>query len=436
VDTLPDVRAAPQSSDALEMETAPVQTAPVETAPVELETAPAAVRSPMGIRRAWRRLAALDPHWKYPLAVYGLSRVLYLAIALADTVARRDAHGHHWSLAREVANWDGVWYVAMAAHGYPSHLDPYHYSTLGFFPLYSVVTWALGQAAGIGYVWSGLVVALALGGVTTILVGRLAERWFGRSASRRAVLFFALFPGSIVFSMDYTEGLLLALVAGAMLAVEHRRWLAAGLLAGAATAVGPVAVAILPAALVVSARELHRHGWRDPAARRSLWLPLLAPAGLVAVGTYMWLRLGTPFAVYLTQHNAWGEHSGPLALYFQARTLATTILGTAPGHAPVNLNGVVGLLGAAFLVWGLIQVWRARRSVPATALVWTLGVAFLTVTTDQVPPNPRMLLCAFPMLIVLAARIKGRAYQRLIAVTSVSVVVFSVLTFVSTSLRP
>jgi Gpi18-like mannosyltransferase len=150
--------------------------------------------------------------------------------------------GYHWngSLTAEISNWDGIWYLATAAHGYPSHVDSFHYSTVGFFPLYPILIWALGQALSLGYVWSGLIVSLVFGAVATILIGRLAERWFGPAAGRRTIVFVCLFPGTIVFSMDYIEGLLLTCVAGAMLAVEHRRWLLAGLLAGVATAVGPV----------------------------------------------------------------------------------------------------------------------------------------------------------------------------------------------------
>jgi hypothetical protein len=52
------------------------------------------------------------------------------------------------------------------------------------------------------------------------------------------------------------------------------------------------------------------------------------------------------------------------------------------------------------------------------------------------PPNPRMLLCAFPLLIVLAARTKGRAWRRMIYLTCVALVVLSPLTFTAKLLRP
>jgi hypothetical protein len=400
--------------------------------PATLARVRAAVRQPK-----WSgRLATLDTRWSYPLAVYLLSRVLYLGTALVATLVPQPLFGHHWngSLTAAISNWDGIWYLATAAHGYPSHIDPLHYSTVGFFPLYPILMWALGQALSLGYVWSGLIVSLAFGAVATILIGRLAERWFGPAAGRRTIAFVCLFPGTIVFSMDYTEGLLLTCVAGAMLAVEHRRWLLAGLLAGVATAVGPVAVAILPASVAVCAHELRRGGWRDGNARRSMLMPLLAPLGIVAFGAYLWARVGSPFASFTVQRDAWQNHSGPLALYFRAHGLFEEIFGS--GHGPINPNAVLGLLGAVFLAWGLVHLWRARDSVPVVASVWTVGVAVLTVTSDQVPPNPRMLLCAFPLLIVLAARIEGRAWRRMICVTAAALIVLSPLTFIARVLRP
>ena len=51
---------------------------------------------------------------------------------------------------------------------------------------------------------------------------------------------------------------------------EQRRWLLAGVLAGFSTAVGPVAVAIIPACAAAAGLELWRHGWRDRSARRAL----------------------------------------------------------------------------------------------------------------------------------------------------------------------
>jgi hypothetical protein len=194
--------------------------------------------------------------------------------------------GHRWngSLTAAISNCDGVWYLATAAHGYPSHLDPFHYSTVGFFPLYPILMWALGQALSLGHVWSGLIVSLALGAVATILIGRLAERW---SARRRA-------------------------------------------------------------------------GARSPSS--ACWVLSSSPAG-----------------------------------------------SSTSGAAQLRPRGRVG-------------VDRRRRRAHDNV--------------RQLPPNQRMLLCAFPLLIVLAAQIEGRAWRRMIYLTSATLIVLSPLTFIAKILRP
>src|SRR5262249_14832297 len=180
--------------------------------------------------------------------------------------------------------------------------------------LFPMLIWVIARPfyfVGLGlatsYILAGIIIALVSGAIATVLVGRLAQRWWGEAAARRALLFFCLFPGSIVFSMVYTEGLLLALVAGAILAVERRRWLTAGILAGLATAVGPVATAIIPALAIVALLEIRRHGWRDREARRALLAPVLAPAGLIGFGAFLWIWPGSPVPSYSTPHSRWGR---------------------------------------------------------------------------------------------------------------------------------
>jgi hypothetical protein len=367
---------------------------------------------------------------RWPLTVYLASRVLYLLIALADVVYK------HWSLTAQVSNWDGVWYLALAGHGYPAHVSHLQ-TTLGFFPLYPLLVWLVAHVLFCGYVFAGVLISLLGGLITTVLVQRLAAGWWGEQAGRRASLFFCLFPGSIVFSMVYSEGLMLPLAAGALYALERRRWVLAGVLAACATAVGPVAFAIIPACAAAAFVEVRRRGWRDGQARRALLAPALAPLGAIAFGAFLWIWTGSPFASYTAQRYGWDERSTPLALWHTTKHLWHQIIHLHGLPNPgLNLNYVSGLVGAAFLAWALMLLYRHRRSIPAPAIWWTLGISFLTVTSENVPPNPRMLMCAFPALIVVAYELRGRAFNRLIAISSALLVVMSVISFVGTGLRP
>lgn len=384
------------------------------------------------------RLVALADGLRYPLGVYAISRALYLLIALADLLVRGG------SIAGEVSNWDGKWYLLTVTYGYP-HTIWHLQDTLGFLPLFPMVMWVIARpfyAVGLGlatsYILAGVIIALTTGAIATVLVGRLARRWWGEAAARRAILFFCVFPGSIVFSMIYTEGLLLALVAAAILAVERRHWLTAGILAGLATAVGPVATAIIPAFAIVALREIRRRGWHDREARRALLAPLLAPAGLIGFGAFLWVWTGSPFASYTTQHAAWGwqETSSLAAIPNQAILLFHQIENFSFHHPGINLNVVAGLAGTVFLFYALWRLWNWRSEVSLVALLWTVGVGVLTLTSANVPPNARMLICAFPAVLVVGAEAEGRAQRRLLFWTILLTVAMSMGTFVGNGLRP
>ena len=78
-------------------------------------------------RTKWVRLAY--ERVRFALLVYLGSRVLLLAVAIANGALR------HHALLNELANWDGFWYRSVANIGYPHHVI-HAQTNLGFFPLY------------------------------------------------------------------------------------------------------------------------------------------------------------------------------------------------------------------------------------------------------------------------------------------------------------
>jgi hypothetical protein len=379
-------------------------------------------------RRLWHfdRLAVALERLRWPFAIYLSSRILYLVVALVNSPLRG------WSVRRELSNWDGLWYWRLAGMGYPDHVAHIQ-TTQGFFPLYPMQMWLVQHTLWCSIILAGLLISGVGGFVATVLIQRLSAGWWGEEASRRAVVLFCFFPGSVVFSMVYSEGTLIPLIAGCLLALERRRWLLAGVLAAFATAVGPTAVPIILACAAAALIEIRRRGWRDREARKALIAPLLAPVGIVAFGAFLWAWTGSPFATYYAQHHEWSEKTNPLALVTLVMRLADQVF---PSFHDVNLNYVVGLVGAAFLILGLVLLAKTRPRISAPALVWTFGVAFLAITSENVPPNPRMLITAFPVVLVLAHRVKGRAFTWLVAASVVLLVVTSALTYVHVTLRP
>jgi hypothetical protein len=392
--------------------------------------------------RGWRhwRTTATCQSVRYPLAIYAVSRVLYLLLALTDAAVQNA------NLGRAFRNWDGKWYVLTAEHWYwYPHFSLHsttlarHYTTLGFLPLFPLLQWLIAHTVQMPLIYSGLTLSLVTGAVATVLVTRLAEQWWGQAAARRALLFWCFFPGTVVFSMVYTEGLLISLVAGCLLLLGRKQWVRAGLLAGLATAVGPVAVGAIAACAVASGLEIRRRGWADRPARRSLLAPILSPIGLVAFGIYLWFLTGTPLASFRAQHGAWQETTTPLAIPRVFGSLIHQIfIGGVGHHGPggIDLNGILALLGTAFLIYGFWRMWKARGTVPIPVWVWTGVTALLALTSAKTPPNPRMLICAFPLVLIVGAEHKARAQKWLLVADVACLLVMSWFTYVGIWLRP
>lgn len=358
---------------------------------------------PLPRRTAVQRTAAWLGSGGWPVVIYCCSRLLVLAVAGADVLIT------HRSLGGELSLFDGQWYLKLAAHGYPARAIAGK-STLGFLPLYPLAIQGLSNALDTSLLVAALIISFAGGLIAALLVQRLATYWWGEHTARRAVLAFCLFPGSVVFSMAYSEGLTLPLVLGCLLALRSRRWLVAGLLAGLASAVEPAALMLFPVCLAVALRQVRGLGWRDHQARLSLLAPLLAPAGLGAFAAYLWSRTGTPFASYDAQHTGWhqGDPFTLLSLPIARRLLHHP--SAALGHL-LNLSLWNGVLGSIFLVCALVALYRVRHELTAGVMAWTCGVGVLTLWSVMSLTNARMLLIAFPAVVVWARSLSGRRWR-------------------------
>ena len=407
------------------------------TASASSAVADASVALPRVRRRTRVLSGAMRQELLWISVVYLSARALLILVALLD-----DGLGHH-ALQSQLANWDGLWYRDVANNGYPQHVS-YTQTNLGFFPLFPITISLLSPVLQLiafhdqisAATFSGVFISGAGGLVATVFVHRLADGWWGRDVARRATVLFVVFPGSVVFSMVYSEGLLLPLAAICIWALERKKWLLAGVMAGLGTAVQPVGLVLGVVCASAAGVELWRHGWRSSSFRRSLGATVLSASGAVGFMAFLWVWTGNPFANYIAQHHGWSEKTDPLALVHAATLLAPGFDPSHFNHPTINLNLVVGLIGAVIMAIELVLLWFARRELSLPAIVWTLGITFLAFTSEYVPPNPRLMITAFPMLMLIARYARGRRFATIIAVNVVLLAGLSLLTFAGHSLRP
>jgi len=372
------------------------------------------VRLSVATRRRARPWLSVDARQEllWITTIYLAARGLLLLVAYLN-----GTFGHH-NFLHELANWDGLWYRSVANHGYPDHVS-YAQTNLGFFPLFPLAIYAVEQPVLLltshNAIWAstvaGVLVSGAGGLIATILVHRLAEGWWDRETARRATILFVVFPGAVVFSMVYSEGLLLPAAAGCLYALERRRWVLAGILAGFGTAVQPVGLVLVPVCLFSALLEWRRRGWSLREARRALLAPILSLSGVGAFMAFLWAWTGNPLATYLAQHHGWSETTTPLSLWRMGEKLVDQIDFSHFNQPTINLNLVIGLIGGLVLLMWLVLVYLARREISPEAILWTLGIAFLAYTSSNVPPLPRMLITAFPALMVVGRYVRGRWFR-------------------------
>ena len=397
------------------------------------------VRLSVATRRRARPWLSVDARQEllWITTIYLAARGLLLLVAYLN-----GTFGHH-NFLHELANWDGLWYRSVANHGYPDHVS-YAQTNLGFFPLFPLAIYAVEQPVLLltshNAIWAstvaGVLVSGAGGLIATILVYRLAEGWWDRETARRATILFVVFPGAVVFSMVYSEGLLLPLAAGCLYALERRRWVLAGILAGFGTAVQPVGLVLVPVCLFSALLEWRRRGWSLREARRALLAPILSLSGVGAFMAFLWAWTGNPLATYLAQHHGWSETTTPLSLWRMGEKLVDQIDFSHFNQPTINLNLVIGLIGGLVLLMWLVLVYLARREISPEAILWTLGIAFLAYTSSNVPPLPRMLITAFPALMVVGRYVRGRWFRVIVWGNGVLLAGLSMLTFYGFTLRP
>jgi hypothetical protein len=245
----------------------------------------------------WRPLASwkarghrILPGLWFPLVVFAVWRVASLVVTLRLGGDVETAY-----------NYDGEHYLRILHYGYwnPRPMMPAH----AFFPGVSWLATPLFRLTGSD--------ALTVHTVATVTglgafagVWGAATVWRSEAVARRAVVLFAVFPSTLFLWAFYSEGLFIALGAGAVWADRRgRHGIATACLLGVATtrSIGVLVPLVLVLARVIRQRRVDR--WSVAYAAAGV-------VGLVAVLMVMGVQIGDPFA-WLTVQDDWGREVAP-----------------------------------------------------------------------------------------------------------------------------
>jgi hypothetical protein len=327
------------------------------------------------------------------------------------------------------AQWDSVWFIHIAEHGYDSK------QIAAFFPLYPLLVHGLAEVVRSTIV-AGVLISLAAGAVAAAVLVRIARPLLGREVAGDAVLFVALYPIAYVFTAIYSDGLFLALAAGAFLAAQQRKPLLAGVLGGLACGTRVVGHALLLALVVLLWPR--RRALADYAGLAPL---LLLPAAVGGYALYLNHRFGDWLAFVHAQGSIdWNRHvppSGPFQGFWDAASAAWHGAGELLQHLPRSQNTPAGFATHdQWAAWNVLQFVLLVVAIWLTVEAWRrLGTAFglysaatilifLSSPAKFVPlvSEPRFLLSDFPLFIVLARLTEGRPRARQALIVGFAVV--------------
>jgi hypothetical protein len=319
----------------------------------------------------------------FPVAVFAIWRLAQLGLQLAFGAAAVDS----------AFQWDGQAYRRILVSGYHVGVGEAP-SVTAFFPGLPWLTRAVEfvtPSRTFAEILTVNVIALA----AFVAVYGATRAWRDAAIARRAVVLMALFPSSLFLWAYYTEGLFIALSAGALWADRRdKKWLTALLLAGVA-ATRPVGIGV--AAVVVLA-HLIRERRVHPT---SVLYAVAGACGLGAVMVQQWRQMGDPLA-FVDAQKYWHRK-----LDFPWSSIREGLGSLKSGNPrPVK---VLDLVVVAVVV--LCVVYAARRG-PSR---WPYEAWFLPIVVVGVPlcgpylsSMNRFLLSAWPVF-AIGSEVLGRS---------------------------
>ena len=327
--------------------------------------------------------------------------------ALAWTEVARDG-ARSEAMTQGLFGWDGVFYRGIAEHGYRG--EPAE--ALRFFPFFPLIGRAIGAVAGTpGF---ALLVVANLGALAGgALVRRLAiECGVTAETATRAAWLLTLSPPAFVLVWSYAEGLFVALVAGALLALRRERWWWAAVIGALAGCTRPTGVVLAAAALIAACAGLRRASVRELPARAA------AVAGpVLGALAYLWW-VGAEF----------GDSGLPIRLQDDLRggTVNPFVRVAEAGVdlAKLDAHGLHFPFAIAMLALAVV----AARRLPAMLSVYAGATVVLALAAHNLNSSERYALGAVPLFIAFAVVTGERSRRALaLAVSSAGLVALTAL---------
>lgn len=299
-------------------------------------------------------------------------------------------------------HWDSSYFLEIARSGYFAPGQPVDLPAfLPGYPLAGRLVTAIlfpGASPTLAQVLVGLWAAAAIPSLAAAIgLWRLTAERFGPRVAAGAVVLLLAGPYAVFLAASYSESLFLAFAVFAWYQATMGRWIAAVILAAAAstTRIDGVFVA---AALAVLYAQAHRSTWWRPGrVLRAVAVFSGSVAGLGGYFVYLFARTGDPLEWLTAEHRGWDRRfTAPWTSGYA--TLQVVFDRTASPN--LKAQSLLEVLFALACIAGLVVLARRRRW-GAVVLVASTLASLMTSTTYLSLARESLVL--FPITMVIAS---------------------------------
>lgn len=292
------------------------------------------------------------------------------------------------------ANFDGVYYLIIAARGYTV-------DNSGFFPLFPLIINAVSsifgsvQAFDLRQYFIALILASVFLASALLFIHKLVRFDYDSNVAMLTILAVLVFPTSFFFASIYSESLFLLLTILSFYFARKKKWLFASVFGSLLTATRVVGIAIIPALIyefIKNEKNLFQ--------KKALSL-LLTPLGLLL---YMYFNLkewGNPLQFMSAQGNLANERSiDQIILFPQTIYRYFNILTNV---SPSIYEWWIALLELSAFIFASIMLLIAwKKKIRFSYILFSIVALLIPASTGTFTGMPRYVLILFPIFIALS----------------------------------
>ncbi|MEO6013330.1 MAG: hypothetical protein ABIQ30_07075 [Devosia sp.] len=305
--------------------------------------------------------------WTFRIPAYVLIPFYLMIVGVALRYAVYVRNTNHWGITeylRALCVYDCNAYERLALNGYegrPDGFDKGDANNWAFFPLYSILAWAVSRITGL----SVLVAGSILTNLLTVWAAIISWSLFDRNLRAYFLFCFFLFlgPFSYYFTTLYTEALFILLSVAGFVLLRQRDYVTAGVTGALMSATRSTGLLFMAAILIAAFQNHLRDGGTAGSFFKSLWrrtdlllAVALVPIGVSCFAVYLWVHSGDALAFQHIQ-RAWGR---AFANPFWNLWLTVSMQFKAGNYATISSDLAFGIAALFGVAMSAVMAWKGR----------------------------------------------------------------------------